>query len=267
MTVRTAVAAALALLTMTGLCACATTAAPGSSSALPNGRTFLSTAVTENGAPKQLVAGTRIQLRFEDPGVVANAGCNTMSGPASVQNGALVVDENELAMTLMGCLTAGLSEQDTWLSTFVTGRPALRLDGDQLTLSGSAVTITLLDRQVIDPDRPLIGTRWSVDTIFNGDVASSVSSDTPAVLVVDAGGTFTATTGCADGQLQGTASVQGSTVTFTVTNQQPCTKGSIAMDAAVRSVLSGKVGYVISAGSLRLTAGDGSGLGLHAAAA
>jgi hypothetical protein len=79
MTARTAVAAALAVLAMTALSACASGTSPGSSSGLPTGRTFLSTAVTENGAPKQLVAGTRIQLRFDDRQVVASPGCNTMA--------------------------------------------------------------------------------------------------------------------------------------------------------------------------------------------
>jgi len=175
----------------------------------------------------------------------------------------LVLDPNSLAMTAMGCLTAGLSEQDTWLSAFITSGPALQLDGDRLTLSGSAVTVTFMDRQVVDPDRPFTGTRWRVDTIFDGGVASSLATPTPAELVVT-GATFEATTGCAGGELQGTASVQGSSVTFTVTNQQPCTGASVALDGAVRSVLNGQLGYVISAGSLRLTAPDGSGLGLHA---
>jgi heat shock protein HslJ len=256
---------ALALLAMTALTACATGASPDSSSGLPIGRTFLSTAVTENGAPKPLVAGTRIQLTFDAGGMVAaTAGCNTMAGPSSLRNGALVIDDNHLGMTLMGCLTGGLGEQDAWLRTFLTGSPGLHLDGDQLTLTGPTITVTFLDRRVADPDRPLTGTRWSVDTVSNGNVASSVQSDAPAELVIDSAGTFDMTTGCVGGELRGTASVQDSMVTFTVTTKQPCTGPSTTLDSAVRSVISGRVGYAMSGRSLRLNGPGDVALGLHA---
>src|SRR5262249_12571391 len=125
MTARTAAAAALALLAMTAGSACGTGASSGPASGLPAGPTFLSPPATANGPPKHLVAGTRIQLSFRDGLVTANAGCNTMSGRASLHNGGLVIDGDTLAMTAMGCLTAGLGEQDVWLSTFITSGPAL----------------------------------------------------------------------------------------------------------------------------------------------
>jgi heat shock protein HslJ len=252
------------MLAMTVLSACAVGASPASSSGLPTGRTFLSTAVTENGAPKQLVAGTRIQLDFESGQVAASAGCNTMSGPASLRDGALVIDDNHLAITLMGCLTSGLGEQDTWLRTFLTGSPALRLDGDQLTLTGSAVTVMFLDRRMADPNRPLISTRWSVDTVYNDNSASSVQTDPPAELVIDSSGIFHATAGCVGGELRGTARVSDSTIIFTVTTQQPCTGESNTLDIAVRSVINGQVGYVISGRSLRLNGPNDFSLGLLA---
>ena len=46
-----------------------------------DGRTFLSTAVTENGVARALVGGTRIRLQFLDGRLAATAGCNTMAGP------------------------------------------------------------------------------------------------------------------------------------------------------------------------------------------
>jgi heat shock protein HslJ len=253
---------------LTALAACATGASPGPSSGLPKGRRFLSTAVTENGAPKQLVAGTRIQLEFEtdrneSERVVADAGCNTISGPASLQNGVLVIDGNELASTLMGCGSV-LEEQDTWLQTFLASSPALHLDGDRLTLSGSAVAVTFVDRRVAEPDRPLTGTRWTVDTIYDANSASSVPTGTPAELVIDSTGPFHATTGCVGGELSGTASVQDSTITFAVTTQHPCAGRSNALDAAVRSVMSGPAGYHISDRSMLLGRADHATLGLHA---
>ena len=75
-------------------------------------------------------------------------------------------------MTEMAC-PGGRMEQDTWVADFLSAGPRMSLDGDQLTLTGSTITMVLTDRRVVDPDRPLAGTRWVVDTIFQGDTASS----------------------------------------------------------------------------------------------
>ena len=52
------------------------TPAPDPATAL-DGRTFLSTALTVDGAAKPLVAGTRVRLGFQGNGLSASAGCNT----------------------------------------------------------------------------------------------------------------------------------------------------------------------------------------------
>ncbi len=54
---------AVAVLGLLFVVACGSRAASGGLNDL-RGRTFLSTGVTENGQPKQLVAGTRIRLSF-----------------------------------------------------------------------------------------------------------------------------------------------------------------------------------------------------------
>jgi hypothetical protein len=47
----------------------------------PVRRTFLSTAITDGGAPHDLVAGTRIRLTFGTDGQLGvSAGCNMMGG-------------------------------------------------------------------------------------------------------------------------------------------------------------------------------------------
>src|SRR5687767_3548860 len=66
-----------------------------------DGRTFLSTGVTANGAPFPLIANTRVRLEFVDGRLVASAGCNTLGGQYRVQDGLLNV--SDLATTDMGC--------------------------------------------------------------------------------------------------------------------------------------------------------------------
>jgi heat shock protein HslJ len=262
-------AAVLAGLVLSTLAACAEpvppAADPGSGTvgdAWPRDRTFLSTSVIDNGVPRPLIEGTRIELRFlEDNQFSGNAGCNHMGGTGRIRDGARVL--TDLAMTEMGC-PDGRNDQDTWVADFLTSGPAMRLSGDELTLTGTTVTIVLLDRRVADPDRPLAGTRWVVDTIVDGEVASSVPQEAPAVLVIDAGGTFQASTGCAGGELRGSAIVSSGRVTFSVTDERPCTGPGNVLDDAVRAALTGERTYEISARSLRLLGPGDAGLGLRA---
>src|SRR5687767_1310518 len=155
-------------------------AKPGSGEAW--GRTFLSTSVTENGQPKPLVEGTRISLRFdgERRQLGAQAGCNSMSGAASFEDGRLVVDD--LATTEMGC-DPPRHAQDEWVAAFLTGRPRSTLDGPTLTLENGTTRMVLDDRKVADPDRALRGTKWVVDTIVEGESASSVPAGAEAHVV------------------------------------------------------------------------------------
>lgn len=54
------------------------------------------------------------------------------------------------------------------------------LVGDELTLSGPEASLTLIDQETADPDRPLIGTLWEGSVILFGSGASSNSSLVPS---------------------------------------------------------------------------------------
>ncbi|GGK83305.1 META domain-containing protein [Ornithinimicrobium pekingense] len=225
------------------------------------GRTFLSTAVTEDGNPHQLVDGSRVTLAFVDGRVRAGAGCNTMSGAYSLDGDVLVTEE--LAMTEMGC-PGPLMDQDTWLAGLLTGRPALAVQGDELTLTAGSTVLTLLDREVADPDRPLVGTTWRVDSLISGDAVSSVPAGAEATLTFGEDGTVSVSPGCNRGsgsyeRGEGTVSV-GPLVLTRMACQGP--RGEL--ESAVLEVLvAGELTARIEAASLTLQAGD-VGLGLRA---
>jgi heat shock protein HslJ len=111
-----------------------------------------------------------VSIEFRDGTVSASAGCNLVSGAYRIEGGSLVV--GDLAMTEMAC--PGRDDRDTWLVGLLSSRPAVALDDDQLTLSTDSESVVLLDRHLVDPDRPLVGTRWELTTIVDGEVASSV---------------------------------------------------------------------------------------------
>jgi heat shock protein HslJ len=264
MRTRLPLAALLLVLILAAACGDpATTARADQRSDDPWGRDFLSTAVTGKGQARALRAGTRIRLSFTDDGrLVASAGCNSMGGQAEVRDGRLVVAE--LAQTEMGC-DPDRHAQDQWLAEFLGSRPRLDLVDDELTLTGESAEIRLQDREVADPDRPLKGTRWVVDTVSDGDAASSVPQGPEAHMTIG-DGTFGGSTGC--NQMGGNAAVDDAagTITFSdvIATKMACEDDKMALERAVLSVLAGEVSYEIKADRLTLTHPSGNGLGLHA---
>jgi heat shock protein HslJ len=232
----------------------------------PWGRTFLSTSVTENGRPKPLVAGTRITLNFFSDGhrLGAQAGCNQMGGPASFEDGRLVV--KDMSTTEMGC-DPPRHAQDEWLARFLTSQPNWVRSGSTLTLDNGTVRIVLEDREVADPDRALRGTKWVVDTIVDRDAASSVPAGVEAHLTIEDGNRFSGNTGC--NGMGGNSAVHEakSTITFSevITTKMACDDDRMRVERAVLDTLDGDVAYQIDADVLRLDGPGGHGLRLRAA--
>ena len=256
---------ALALLSTLLLASCGGGASPSSSGPAPGGsagagglegRTFLSTAVDG----RVLVAGSRIRLSFKNGQVGASAGCNSMGGAYRLDAGRLLAPQ--LATTDMGC-AAALMTQDQWVADLLNGA-ALTLDGNSLTLARNGVRVTFLDRQVADPDRPLLGTRWVVESVISGDVASSLPMGAVAALTFSAG-RVDVETGCNSGS--GTATITDGSITFAAISltKRACPPEVMSLEQAVTAVLGGAATYAIEADSLTLMAG-GSGLTLRAAA-
>jgi heat shock protein HslJ len=219
------------------------------------GRVFLSTAIDG----RALVPGSRVRLSFDAGQIGANAGCNTMGGSVAIDGGRLVL--GPLAMTQMACDPA-LMAQDRWLAAFLDGA-ALALDGDTLTLANGEVVLSLLDREVADPDRPLEGTRWVVDGLVTGEAVSSMPAGVVAA-VTFAEGQVLVEAGCNSGG--GSVAISDKTLLIgqLVLTNMACGPDAMAVEQAVTGVFSGTVAYVIEAGVLSLDAG-GIGLVLRAA--
>jgi len=253
---------ALCLVVLAAACASGSGGGPAASDGqvgpLLDGRTFLSTAVTENGAPRRLVDGTRIRLRFGDGRLNADAGCNQLSGGYTVDGMVLVI--GQLAMTEMACLPATRAEQDTWLAEFLGSWPTFRLSGDTLVLTGRSSEVTLVDREVADPDRALVGPRWRVETIIKGDVASSTPGETEAHITFTADGRVTGSTGC--NQFGGAYQATADTISFSqvAMTKKACAGAVNSLEIAVTVLFDGRpAAYRIDAAQMTLTYADGTG--------
>ncbi|MEM9468119.1 MAG: META domain-containing protein [Actinomycetota bacterium] len=143
-------------------------------------RTFWSTEIVVDGAPLDLVDGTRIELRFGADEINADAGCNNLFAGYTLDDDTIVA--LGVGMTEMGC-DPDRHAQDDFVASFLTGRPTYDLDGDTLRLTNAdGSTITLLDRAVADPDRTIDGQAWEVTGFFDDTAAWSSAIDEPAVL-------------------------------------------------------------------------------------
>jgi heat shock protein HslJ len=234
---------------------------PGGGSPDLAGRVFLSTAVRVAGVEQPLVAGTQIRISFAEEGAMlsASAGCNTFAALYRVDGGVLSMTDG--AMTEMGC-EPDLMAQDDWLFGLLGAQPAITLTGDELELEEGDTVITLLDREVADPDLPLIGPIWTVTAIITGDATSSVPEGIVATMVFTEDGLVMVNTGCNTGN--GSVEIRTSTIVFgeMAMTRVACSGEAALMERAMLQVLGADlVRYAVDASQLELSIG-GSGLQL-----
>lgn len=232
-----------------------TTPPPADQGAL-RGRTFTASAITDQGRPRALVAGTLVKVRFTDDGrVVVTAGCNTLSGPVTVDGGTLRVAD--MSVTEMGCDPAR-HEQDKFLADLFAGNPAWRLDGDHLVLGSSDQGLELNQERTL----PLVGTVWKADTVIEGTTAGAAPAGVHATLVF----------GPDQVRISGLCNLDraeyrtaGSTITFQPgpLTRKACQENIMSLEQATLAVLDGEATYAIDTDTLTLTKG-GRGLRLTA---
>lgn len=124
----------LTVLTTTALAACASGAGHVA------GRTFVATDITD----RQIAEGSQIVLSFTEDSVGVQPGCNSMSAPATWDDGTLRLT-GEMRSTMMAC-SDELMEQETWFSELLRAEPTLALDGATLTLTGTDATVTFVEQ-------------------------------------------------------------------------------------------------------------------------
>jgi heat shock protein HslJ len=250
--------AAAGLVVLTG---CGDESGPGGGSSDLGGKSYLSTAVTENGAPKKLAPNTRIKLDFKDDGTLsANAGCNSIGGQAATSGGKLTVED--LAVTDMGC-DAPRHAQDTWLVELLQSGPTWKADADKLTITSGGTILQLQDRETAQPDVALDSTKWVLESVITGETASTPGNG-GAYLTIS-GERVTGSTSC--NELQGIVSRTGNKLTFGEigTTRRACSGPAATLEKTVLATLNGEVTYTLDADKLQLRTPTKIGLDFKAA--
>ncbi len=227
-------------------------------------RNFIAQKVEQGGVPHELVPGTELTLGFyPDQWIGATAGCNSAGAEYRIEDGKLTIIE--LCSTEMGC-GQELHQQDDWYFGILSSAPTLTLDGNTLILDNGSVHIQYLDEKVVSPDLALVGPKWVVDTIIDGDSALNADWPDPATLEFGDDSKAKVFDGCNGGEvnyeLDGTELIFGSLI---LTDMACLDEATNQLEAAVQKVLVSQqpVSWSIDANRLDLTI-DGFGLSLVA---
>jgi len=215
-----------------------------------DGREFVSTAVDGH----RLVKGTSIRLTFDGTKFGASGGCNSFGSTWSLDGDVLRIEQ--LAGTEMACGPSRM-DQDTWLTTFLTSAPTMALDTDTLTLRGDDATITLVDREVVEPDRELEGTTWVLEGVIDGDAVSSVTAGLRVPTIDFLDGELRLDTGCNTGG--GRYEVDGDTMTIgpiRLTRMACAEQAGNELERAVVTTLEGSPTFTLEADVLTIVNGD-----------
>jgi heat shock protein HslJ len=225
--------------------AASTTAAASLAESL-QGKTFVATDVQGF----TLVPDTQVEVSFDGDRIAANGGCNTMSSTWSLDGNVLVV--GEMAQTLMACTPPGLMDQETWLSSVLTSKPTVAVDGDTLTITAKGSTVTL----AAEPDQPLEGVAWTLESVEANQATSPIPTTGRPPTIELTGGTVAVDTGCNVGG--GSYTLGQGSVTFgpiAITRALCTDPAGQQVEQAMLAVLTGTATYAIDGDRLTLTNG------------
>ncbi|MBJ7452578.1 MAG: META domain-containing protein [Blastococcus sp.] len=165
----------------------------------------------------------------------------------------------DIGSTEMGCEPEVMAAESTYLAALDAVDTAV-LDGTDLLLTGAGVELRFGPVPVV-PDSPLEGTRWVLDTLVDGETASSVLGEARLDLAPD--GTLTASTGCRS--IGGTWRTDGDSLVLDAAYDSfGCVPPADRQDEHVLGVFAAGPVAAVDGDRLTLTAEDGRGLGYRA---
>ncbi|MGW2258845.1 META domain-containing protein [Streptomyces sp. NPDC001780] len=255
--------------------------------------------VTVDGKKAVPPAGASVEI--DDRGQAsARTGCNSIGAKVTVDGDTVTVGDKRT--TEIGC-EKELQDFEKALNGAFSGKLTAKVQGEAkdrrltLTTSDGAATIALSSQ----PDSSLIGTKWSVSALTDGDVAASLPRGTDGKAYFtfseqagkeeagkEAGGGTDKSEGAKDGTegakdktegtLKGnlgcnrfsapaTVSVSGSTISVgrIVSTRMSCAEPEMKLEQQVRKVLEGQITYELRHRSLTLETEGGQGLDAVAA--
>lgn len=214
---------------------------------------------TALGAELLLPTGTTATLALSGGKANGAAFCNRFF--ASYEQDGPSFEISDIGSTEMGCEPDVMAAESTYLAALDVVDTAV-LDGADLLLTGPGVELRFGPVPVV-PDSALEGTRWVLDTLVDGETASSVLGEPLLELAAD--GTATGTTGCngwtSTWRQEGDVLALDPLITSIGCDAD---ESLVVQDAQVTAVLGARPTVAIVGDRLTLTADDGRELGYRA---
>jgi heat shock protein HslJ len=205
---------------------------------------------TNQGQPIPIVAGSRITLNIDGTQVGGSAACNMYGGTIQVEGSSVAI--SALSMTEMACQENLMASEAAYLAALprVT---TVALSGETLVLSGPAVELRYTPVAPVADADP-IGTTWILESLINGETASSTVA--AATLQLSADGRMAASTGCRQVTGSYTISKQQLVITLDPYDAIACAEPLGGQDTHVLDVLTNSPQIGIDGNRLTLSAGD-----------
>ncbi len=216
---------------------------------------------TIDGVALQPVDGLPITLEIAGDRIGGSAGCNSYGGTFTVDGTAIGLED--VSITEMACMDNDAMSTEMTFMDGLWRTDTVEVVGDDITLSGEGVSLVFVALPEV-ADTVLIGTLWTLDTLLDGDAASSTFNGVdPATIELDADGGFTASTGCRT--IDGDYSLDGDRLQLTFEGEDfGCQGPAGEQDVPVMAVLEQPTTVSIDENRLTLMADDGTGLSYRA---
>lgn len=210
---------------------------------------------TDGGKAIPIVTPGSITMSIDGKRIGGRSACNIYGGTIAIDGDRVTI--SALSMTEMACAEDLMASEAAYLAALPKANRATR-SGDSLVLSGQGVELRFsLVPPVADAD--LVGTTWTLDTLFTGDTAASTLGAV-ATLVLGSDGSLVGSTGCRSFAARYTLSGSQVQVTELTTTKNACTTDLVAQDEHVLNVIHDGFSLKIEGDRLTITSG-GLGLG------
>ena len=210
-----------------------------------------------DGAPLTLLDSHPVTLRVNGGEVNGTAACNGYFG--TLVDGPLLFEG--FGVTEMACDPPEAMDLEFAFLQALGRTSAAAASGDELTLTGDGVELTF-SAVAPTPDAELTGTTWTLDTIIDGDAATSILAGTTPELRLD--DELSLFDGC--NTISGGYEVDGDTLRIGAlrSTARGCQEGVMQQAATISMVLGSSPSISISGDRLTLTGADGLGLSFRA---
>jgi heat shock protein HslJ len=209
---------------------------------------------TADGAPFPVRSGTGATLLLADGQADGRSFCNHYSATYRLDGDAVAFEG--LGGTEMGCDPDVMAAESAYLSALAAVDTAA-VDGGGLVLTGAGVRLRFTSVPPV-PTSDLAGTEWVLDTLLDGEVASSTVGT--SALRLNADGTLSGTTACS--VLDGTWTTTGAEIRLggLTAEETDCAPDLRRQHEHELAVLGDGFAYMIEADRLTALGPDGRGL-------